>query len=396
MTTQTLDPHGRQIALMKFLAKSVNQMGVGEHVYVVGGAVRNFVIGEKIKDLDIVVDSVALRGKDSDWVAKQLQRKIPAVTNLTTNQYGVAIMTVKTTWILEGHDLQGEVLEIANARKESYGKAEGKGYKPDAVVPATIHEDIVRREFRFNTLLWRMSELASGPDKAEILDLTGCGLSDLKAGVMRCPSDPDVVFGDDPTRIIRLIKFSVKYGFKPDAETLAAAKRQLPKLWNVPHNAVGTLLIDSVLVEPTARKALDQLQDLGALDVIAKMMRKIPAFQAQMMGWMKSQRVQLLFEALDMGLPVDEVYRFLRGDMQKRYRDLVFSLSDKEAKFLGEVLKQPGIVLDTKALIEQFSLQGSEIRTLTTAAQDILLDDPGLLHKPQEFTEAVELRLALK
>ena len=128
------DQHQAQIALMKFLSDEARQERVGDHVYVVGGAVRNFVIDRPIKDIDVVIDAVALgerfrKPKDSEWFAKTLQRSIPARTDLTTNQYGVAILTVKGDWILDGHNLKGEVIEIANARKESYGGSEGKGYK---------------------------------------------------------------------------------------------------------------------------------------------------------------------------------------------------------------------------------------------------------------------------
>ena len=144
--------HARSIALMKFLSEVTQRAGVAKHVYVVGGAVRNFIIDRPIKDIDVMVDSISLGGKDSAWVAKTLARAIPTQTNTTTNQYGVAIVTVKGPWVLDGQDMQGEVIEIANARKESYGGSGGKGYKPSMVEPATIEEDVLRREFTFNCM----------------------------------------------------------------------------------------------------------------------------------------------------------------------------------------------------------------------------------------------------
>ena len=236
--------HARSIALMKFLSKVSTRAHMGEHVYVVGGAVRNFILNVPIKDIDVVVDSVAAgKGRDSEWFAKQVQNAIPTSVNLTTNQYGVAILTVKGSWILDGEDMQGEVIEIANARKESYGGAEGKGFKPHMVEPATVEEDVVRREFTVNTLLWRMLDLANGPDRAEILDLTGRGLKDLKDGVMATPKDPDIVFSDDPTRMLRLIRFQTKYGFKVPPDVALSVKKNAHKLKNVPWEAVATLLM---------------------------------------------------------------------------------------------------------------------------------------------------------
>ena len=55
------------IALMKFLSSVAKGAGVGEHVYVVGGAVRNFVLNAPVKDVDVVIDTVALKGKDSEY-----------------------------------------------------------------------------------------------------------------------------------------------------------------------------------------------------------------------------------------------------------------------------------------------------------------------------------------
>ena len=109
------------IALMKFLSGVARRLGVGQHTYVVGGAVRNFVLGEPVKDIDVVIDPVALRRPDaSAWFAKEVRKAIPVNTNLTTNSYGVAILTIKGDWELDGENLNGEVIEIANARKESY------------------------------------------------------------------------------------------------------------------------------------------------------------------------------------------------------------------------------------------------------------------------------------
>ena len=108
--------HEAQIALMRFLSEVSRRLGVGKHVYVVGGAVRNFVIDRPIKDIDVVIDSIALKGRNSDWYAHQLAQAIPVPTHLTTNQYGVAILTVKGDWHLGPYNLKGEVIEIANAR----------------------------------------------------------------------------------------------------------------------------------------------------------------------------------------------------------------------------------------------------------------------------------------
>jgi len=387
--------HARSIALMKFLSGVSRRLNVGKHVYVVGGAIRNFVIDQPIKDVDVVIDSKALGGKDSEWFAKEVVKAIPVAANLTTNQYGVAIITVKGDWELEGENLAGEVIEIANARKESYGGAGGKGYKPHMVEPATIEEDIYRREFRFNTLLWRLHDLAQGPDKAEIVDITGCGLRDLEKGEMRCPSDPDKTFSDDPTRLLRAVKFLVKYGLNIPSDTAKAIQRNAPKLKRAPHNAISELLIGTILKDPSlAKKALGEMKRLGLLDVVAEMIRENRAFRATMQNWASNQKVLLLFDMMDIGLPLTARIDFLSSDQQRRLREVSIGMPEGDPERLVDILKQPGRVLDMKGLIKEFGLKGRDIAKITEAAREVLLAAPELRDKPRQLGD--EVRAALK
>jgi len=193
------------VALMKWLSRVTQSMGVARHVYVVGGAVRNFLIERPIKDIDMVVDSLSLKsGRDAAWVADGIARAVPARTKVATDSLMVSKIFIESPWDLDGHQMEGEVIEIVNARLEVYEEdEEGNyvGHKPIQVDPTTLDIDVTRREFTFNTLMWRLLDLAKGPDKAEIIDLTGCGLRDLESREMRCPQDPDLTFKQDPTRI---------------------------------------------------------------------------------------------------------------------------------------------------------------------------------------------------
>ena len=83
--------HATSIALMKWLSKQTKSLGIAQHVYIVGGAVRNFVLDQPIKDIDMVVDSLALRGgRDSEWVAQRLAQRIPgsAMPKIHTSNLG--------------------------------------------------------------------------------------------------------------------------------------------------------------------------------------------------------------------------------------------------------------------------------------------------------------------
>jgi len=386
--------HKKSIALMKFLSNAAQKLGVGRHVYVVGGAVRNFVIDQPIKDLDIVLDSVALKGRDSEWFAKQLQGLIPAKSSLQTNQYGVAILSVSESWMLDGADLQGEVIEIANARKESYGGSEGKGYKPHMVEPSTVQEDVIRREFTFNTLLWRLADLANGPDKAEIIDMTGCGLKDLKDGVMRCPSDPDKTFSDDPSRLFRVVKFMVKYNFKLDPLVEKAVKRNAHKLKQAPPAALAKILVQDILHSNQAKPTLELLKKLGLLDVVAEIMEKDKMFKQTLVNWAaRDATILFLFDLMDIGLPMTARFSFLSKEQVDRLRLIALDMPHKEAWDFVDLLKQPGRMIDTHALSEEFDLQGRDIRKIMDAGREVLLSHPGLRNKSKVLTDKVRKML---
>jgi tRNA nucleotidyltransferase/poly(A) polymerase len=379
---------------MKFLSKVSKTEGVAPHVYVVGGAVRNFLMGVPVKDVDIVIDSVALGGYDSERFAKAVAEAIPAPTSLVTNQYGVAILTIKGDWILDGINLRGEVIEIANARKESYegSGGKGKGYKPTDVQPATIHEDIYRREFTVNTLLWRLLDLTSGPEHAEIVDLTGLGKQHLEERILQTPLDPDRTFKDDPTRILRLGKFLLKYGLKPSPDVLAAARRQAPQLQHMPWEAVATIVVRDILHTAGARKGLRFLEELGVLPVLVELVQKTPPFAAFLSRQFTNgdHSVELLLDLADLGLET-KALGFLSKSQQELLRSLVTGLSHSESRKFFDVLKTPPT--DNLALIEEFGLVGKERGVLVPWAREILLEHPEWADRPALLNDSLRERL---
>lgn len=387
--------HEDSIALMKFLSQVATGLGVGDHVYVVGGAVRDFVIDRPIKDIDVMIDSLSIDeegNKDSEWFAKELASAIPTQTSLQTNQYGVAILTVSGPWEVDGRDLQGEVIEIANAREESYGGEGGKGYKPSEVRLAPLEKDVERRELTFNTLMWQLSQLADGPDKAEIIDLTGCGLDDLEEGVMRCPSDPDKTFSDDPTRMLRVIKYLIRYGFDIDPLVENSIRRNAEKLKKAPQNAISSILIDDILNMSQSKETLKVLKELGLLDVVASMVEEDKAFRTTLLNWaQRDAKIFFLFDMMDIGLPLAARIGFLDQYQMDRLRIVAIQLGSPEAGNFVNILKQPGKVMDTKTLIKEFGLRGPDIRMLMESARTVLLKNPDLRNNGRALTKAVRL-----
>lgn len=382
-------------SLMRFLAVAADDFRVDEDTYVVGGAVRNHLLGLPPKDLDIVVDSMAL-GKtfDSGDFARALQRKIPVPTNLTTNQYGVAILTIKGEWTLDGHSLKGEVIEIANARRESYGKGggKGKGYKPESVEAATINEDLIRRDFTINTLMWRLRDLKSGPSGAPVLDLTGNGVFDLEDRLLRTPCDPDKTFTDDPTRMLRAVKFVSRYNLRIHPETRASIAKNAMALLNMPWDAVRKILVDDILQGSNPRESVRLLSELGLNEPIVTLLREEPGFHAGVSRGASNLDTLLLLDMWDLGWHLAGTPGgFLNEDQLKRLREILTTEPALGNQFMSALKKPP---VNQERLFEQFSLKGRERAKVIALAREQLLAEPQLAKFPTTLELQLEALLA--
>jgi len=290
-------------------------------------------------------------------------------------------------------DLEYQYVEVASVenagQQDVYDLSMHEGVEPAFVANGVIVH---------NTLMWRLADLAKGPDKAEIIDLAGCGLKDLKARTMRCPSDPDKTFSDDPTRMLRAIKFMNKYGFKISPDTEASIRRNASKLRNAPSAAIAKLLVDVILKEPrTAKKALGEMKRLGLLDVVAQMAQDDASFRATLSGWANDQRVALLFHLLDLGLPLKTKLGAFEPAEQKRIRVVTATMPDAEASEYLAALKQPGRAWKDKlffaAMAADLGATGKGIGKLAQRvngiARDAMLSDPKLVGSPEKLKRII-------
>ena len=166
----------------------------GFKLYVVGGAVRDALLGKNPKDYDLATDAVP--DKVEEMMANAGLRTLP-----TGKAFGV--INVFTD--------QGEY-EIATFHEDLSG-----GRRPDAVSFTNIEGDVKRRDLTINALFYDI-------DTKEIVDLVG-GVNDLKNGVVRTVGSPEDRFGEDRLRILRAIRFAGRFGSQLDPETDAALKK---------------------------------------------------------------------------------------------------------------------------------------------------------------------------
>ena len=162
----------------------------GKQLYVVGGAVRDAILGKSPKDFDLTTDAKPDEVLD---IAKQGGFKSVEVGK----QFGVVI--------IGGH-------EIATFRKDI-----GKGRRPDSVDFTDIKGDVKRRDLTINALFYDMG-------RNEIVDLVG-GIADLKKKKIRTVGKAEERFDEDPLRKLRAVRFAGSVGGKMTKDTWAALKK---------------------------------------------------------------------------------------------------------------------------------------------------------------------------
>jgi poly(A) polymerase len=168
----------------------------GFEIYAVGGYVRDHLLGIEDKDIDIVVTGDAI--EFAEITAKHFRKKLSTIYK----KFGTALF--------ESGDLK---IEFTSARKESYNR---NSRKPD-VLPASLKEDLSRRDFTINTLAVSLN----GREYGKLIDLLH-GHEDLKKKIIKTPLDPLKTFDDDPLRILRAIRFASRFNFMIEEKTYDA------------------------------------------------------------------------------------------------------------------------------------------------------------------------------
>ena len=201
-------------------------------VYLVGGAVRDVLMGEPNFDVDIAVEG------DGISFGRALARALGGRA-VPHEKFGTAIVLHR----------DGGRVDVATARTEFY---DYPGALP-TVEQASIRQDLYRRDFTINA----MAVSLKGADFGRLVDYFG-GLRDLSQGVVRVLHN--LSFIDDPTRIFRAIRYETRYGFRMDAHTLGLARAC------VEMDLVGEL---------SSSRVRDELQALLSEERVADSIRRI-------------------------------------------------------------------------------------------------------------------------
>ncbi len=204
----------------------------GFEAYLVGGCVRDLVLGREPKDFDITTNA---RPED---IQRLFEKTIPVGAS-----FGVVVVVV-----------DGVQIECAVYRSDGQYS---DGRRPDSVeYGKSAREDVERRDFTMNGLLLRSFGMPFVHDTIEtrIIDYVH-GLEDIENKVIRCIGEPDARFGEDALRMLRAVRFAAQLGFEIEPRTLAAITANASKITQVSRERVAAEMF-KLLIAPFPVKGL--------------------------------------------------------------------------------------------------------------------------------------------
>lgn len=206
----------------------------GHQAYLAGGCVRDHLLGKSPQDYDIATDAKP----------ETIQEIFPK-TMAVGSQFGVVLVIV-----------DGEPFEVATFRHDGPYL---DGRRPSHVRFASLEEDIARRDFTINGMMY-------DPIADRVIDLVG-GREDLSRCTVRAIGDPRARFQEDRLRMVRAVRFAASLGFTIEEETFRAIEEQASSIAQISWERIGEE-ITRILTEGGARRGFELLDATGLLKIL--------------------------------------------------------------------------------------------------------------------------------
>ena len=252
--------HGIDPALLDDRAVKVvgTLQQAGYEAYIVGGAVRDLLLGLRPKDFDVATNATPEQVKSLFRRAFIIGRRFRIVHVVFGRGREHEVIEVST---FRAYMDASAAEQVAGNEKTSKGEMAGKSHVVDAsgrVLRDNVWgpqiEDAARRDFTINAMYY-------DPATQVVVDYHG-GLKDLRAQTLRMIGDPATRYREDPVRILRVVRFAAKLGFKLEAKTEKPLREMLGLLANVPASRMFDEMI-KLLQTGHARASLDELRKQG-------------------------------------------------------------------------------------------------------------------------------------
>lgn len=246
----------------------------GRSLYVVGGAVRDHLLGKTPKDFDLATD--ATPDESIDMLSPYYK----------VLEVGKAFGVIK---VMVPEDPEG--VEIATFREETYKDTR----RPDSVKYSSIDKDVMRRDLTVNALFY---DIKGG----RIVDLVG-GIDDIKGGLIRTVGKPEERFAEDPLRKLRAVRFASKLGSKIDPDTHKSLLRD-PIFHNISVERIRDEFMKILSSSHDVGESINMLQSYNMLSQV------FPNLEIETNSW--SEKYPLVTVALMLkSNPIDKIEREL-------------------------------------------------------------------------------------
>jgi len=233
-SNRILSALGESSILLKELGELFTKNGY--EISLVGGPVRDAVLGKQVKDLDLTTNA------KPDEIQKCLKGWADSIWDV-----GIKFGTV-------GAKLKDYVFEITTYRTEQY---EDTSRKPSVEFGKTLEEDLARRDFTINAMALRLPNF-------ELVDIYN-GLTDLNNKILRTPLDAQISFSEDPLRMLRAARFTSKLDLKPQADLVEAMKSLAERLKIVSMERINDEF-NKLLLTDKPRPGIELLVETGVAE----------------------------------------------------------------------------------------------------------------------------------
>jgi poly(A) polymerase len=233
-SNRILSALGESADLLKELGEKFSKNGF--EISLVGGPVRDAVLGKLVKDLDLTTNA------KPDEIQKCLKGWADSIWDV-----GIKFGTV-------GAKVKDYVFEITTYRTEQY---EDTSRKPSVEFGKTLEEDLARRDFTINSMALRLPNF-------ELVDVYN-GLTDLNNKILRTPLDAQISFSEDPLRMLRAARFISKLDLKPQADLVEAMKTLADRLKIVSMERINDEF-NKLLLTDKPRPGIELLVETGVAE----------------------------------------------------------------------------------------------------------------------------------